>query len=266
MYTVTETVTPEMARKWLGYDGAISGIRNIQFPGKRRIKWGEVLKLAQAMSEGRWELNGETICIDPDGNVIDGNHRCVASIYSNSPFATVVAYDVPPSAVSTIDIGLSRSPADMLTMLGVTQANTKSAAAVAIIRYDTVDKANVWASTNKPANNIVSDFVLEHDDEMQTWGKVNGLHTTALTAFAYLVNRDSQHPERFLEFMHGLLTGADLSIGDPRLIIRNQKRARWGGCQSELMALIIAWNAWLQGKPMRGIKNGRINLPMPSID
>lgn len=101
-------VTPSMAKKLL----ADTTTRNR--PLARRF----VTQLTRAIINGEWQDNAETIKLDRDGNVIDGQHRLAAIVESGRTVTIWVARGMDPSAFSTIDQGKVRTLADVLAVNG----------------------------------------------------------------------------------------------------------------------------------------------------
>ena len=67
------TVTREMAFTWLD----TTDIQN------RGVQQQTVHKYARRMNTGKWAVTGETLKFDPDGNLIDGQHRLWGFIETN---------------------------------------------------------------------------------------------------------------------------------------------------------------------------------------
>jgi len=106
--STTALVTPEMCRDWLS--------RN---PTNRKLDRRIIDQYARDMASGDWELNGETICIDWNNNLINGQHRCTAGLKAGVPFETVLVTGLPPKARDTIDGGKKRTYGDRLQMRGL---------------------------------------------------------------------------------------------------------------------------------------------------
>lgn len=108
-----ETVTPEIARELLK-----ANTRN------RRVRSAHVDFLASEMVNGRWKVTSETIAIDPQGIIVDGQHRLLAVAQSGTPIEFWVARDVPLDTQDVIDFGSQRSVADQLHLGdGIANAN-----------------------------------------------------------------------------------------------------------------------------------------------
>ena len=97
------TITPEIAGKFLAKN-----------EGNRKLRTNAVGQIAKDIREGRWCLNGDTICLDHEGYVLDGQHRLAAIVLSGTPVETLVAFDVDRAAAITIDTGMRRTESDSI--------------------------------------------------------------------------------------------------------------------------------------------------------
>lgn len=115
MNTKQMTITPELARRWLGNN-----------PTNRKISQARVDQYARSMTASQWQANGEAIKLDVDGALLDGQHRLAACIKAGVSFDSLVISSLPREVFVTLDTGAKRSHADLLSIQG-----TKHAAAVA---------------------------------------------------------------------------------------------------------------------------------------
>ena len=97
-------MTPDMARDILK--------KNIN---NRNIKRDRVNLYASDMEKGRWQLNGESIVIDTDGNLKDGQHRLMAVVKSQCTVPMVVVTGVDTDC-NIYDRGSGRSVKDIMTI------------------------------------------------------------------------------------------------------------------------------------------------------
>jgi hypothetical protein len=86
-----------------------------------------IVKLARAIDEGRFLLNGETIVFDEEGMIRNGQNRMRACIRANKPFETFVIAGVRCSVLKTFDQHQKRTPAQYLQMRGEKNAMTLAA-------------------------------------------------------------------------------------------------------------------------------------------
>ena len=117
MKTEIVKVTPSLAKTWL----AATNFRN------RNVSSTVVNRYTEDISKGNWLLNGESIVIDDNGNVIDGQHRLRAIIKANKPIESVVVRGIDRSTFHTFDIGKRRNHGDVLSISGYANANLLAA-------------------------------------------------------------------------------------------------------------------------------------------
>lgn len=123
-----KVITPEEA------EVIISNSRNLfnSLNGnkQRRLRPKTVDCYVEAMKNGRWELNGETIKFDKEGRLMDGYHRVKAVIKAGVPIEFLVVEGIDNDAMSTIDIGLKRSLENALQF----QAKAYESGAAAVVK------------------------------------------------------------------------------------------------------------------------------------
>lgn len=108
----TKTITPERAKELLDRT-ADAGVNN------RKASSKTVSRYADEIKNGKWKLNSESIKLDENGYVLDGQHRLLACIQANTPFQTIVMKGVPRDTFDTIDCGRARTGTQVLRMSGV---------------------------------------------------------------------------------------------------------------------------------------------------
>jgi hypothetical protein len=240
-------VTPERAQAWLDRGGA-----------NRKINKRSVRRLVRAIEVGEWELTGETIKLDKDGRVRDGQHRLTAIIETGKPQQCIVVRGIAESAFDKIDTGKSRSPADVLAIHGHTSVTAKAATARGLIlleRYGRYDVAGFGDAS--PSNAQILAYVEAHPevtdglhlaDRLRIMGDFvggSGLWSIVMTLFWRI------SPEQAEVFVQSLIEGANLEAGSPILKLRNMYKGSardWqasGENRERLLANVIkAWNAW----------------------
>jgi hypothetical protein len=112
------TVTPEMAAEWL--------TKNIK---NRPVSRQHVSRIARAMTNGEWDLNGSTIRFASSGRLLDGQHRLLACVESGCAFTTLVVYGLSEESFATIDQSIRpRKIADVLSIeSGASMTNVSAA-------------------------------------------------------------------------------------------------------------------------------------------
>lgn len=258
------TVTPEMARLWID-----TCMRN------RKITKAHVDRLAADMRDGRWVLNGEPVQFDREGRLINGQHRLSAIVLSGVTVQMLVVTGVEPRAQDTIDIGAARSIGNILQLHGYPSAIELGALASADYRYSNAPGI-VWANTNMPSKATMLVNVERNSEQYQSALRAAKRASENINAhripyaLLHVLAHRSGHDLAWGGFEDRLFSGVGLEEGDARLTFRNHliRRPRSHGSWSQQHSLAIgikAFNAYLQGKPIKLLRFYRDELPMPRI-
>lgn len=134
----------------------------------RKVKNNLVNYLAHQMNSGLWKQNGESIIIDKNGKIKDGQHRLKAIVDSDFSDYFVIAYDVNPDVFETIDTGKVRGLKDILYINGYKNEGSLAGTIQAIysVEFDVI----IFSShNNKSALRVTSSVSFS-----ETGGKVHG--------------------------------------------------------------------------------------------
>lgn len=235
-------VTPEIAHLFLGGNEA-----------NRSVTQSHVNKLAADMTEGRWDLNGESIKIARDGRLADGQHRLYAVVQSNTPIRTVVTFGVDYDSRITTDQGKAKAVGDYLAMSHGTK-NAHNAAAVSrfLLMHrlgvksgggnSPVTKTRIYAEYEAHKTDI--DSAVTFMANRQTARVLGGVSTIA----AVLVLLRRKHPSAD-DFIEKFIKGTELTDNDPILVARDRlirtPNMRLG---DKITLLTKAFDAWLEGR------------------
>lgn len=110
-----EVITPETAKVYLDHN-----VKN------RSENKGHVAFLAKMMTAGEWQVNGEAIVFDENGDLVNGQHRLKACILANVPFTTMVVRGVQPETFYTFDSGCGRKVAQVFQIADIPNSTTVS--------------------------------------------------------------------------------------------------------------------------------------------
>lgn len=135
-----QTITPEQA----------SDLLTNHNPSNRRLDTRHALFLAQEMERGTFRPdNGDSIRIDTDGNILDGQHRLAAIVRAGKPVTMLVAKGVDRETFATIDTGKRRTVQDIVgidfALLGISTPKGTPHAARLLIEYES--KFSIGQST-----------------------------------------------------------------------------------------------------------------------
>lgn len=109
-------ITPEIAQEWLNKN-----------PNYRKLRIARAKFYAEQMSNGRWQRTEEPICLDTDGNLVNGQHRLMAIVISGVTLKDWPVSRVDPN-VTAFDIGLARTYIDYSRANGCAIDGTTSGA------------------------------------------------------------------------------------------------------------------------------------------
>lgn len=116
-------ITAELAHKWLRNQNA-----------NRSIRTDRVTEFARDMRKGKWRVTGEALKFNPEGKLLDGQHRLLAllEVAEEDPDFTVTiltVWNVPDDAQDVMDTNSRRTGADQFKIKGYANYAALAAAA-----------------------------------------------------------------------------------------------------------------------------------------
>jgi hypothetical protein len=142
----TELISPETAYEML-----------LKNKNNRPINWKKVEEYAVNMKNGAWELHAQGIILDKDGNVLTGQKRLWAVIYSNASVHMRVSRGSPTSSAKLIDRHTPQSARDLASRgTGEKHSPVETSLARGIL----VSKGNLRPSTDELAQAIEINAVM----------------------------------------------------------------------------------------------------------
>ena len=107
-------MTPPLARKLLG-----------TMVNNRNIKKRSLSKIVEDIKSNQWvSNNGESIKINSQGRLLDGQHRLQAIIETNKPLELYITFNCDIDSINTVDTGSSRSLTNVLKINNIKYYNT----------------------------------------------------------------------------------------------------------------------------------------------
>ena len=91
---------------------------------------------AKQMSEGKFLLNGESIILNCDGAMLNGQHRAAACVKSGKPFQSLIVKGIDVSTFDTMDSGKQRTLSDAMTAEKIPNASSAAATVRCIKAYE----------------------------------------------------------------------------------------------------------------------------------
>lgn len=261
-------LTPQKATRFL--ENAVFENRDVKQPLVNRI--------AADIKDGRWRVNGETIVLDCYGRLLDGQHRCWAVVEADVPVQICAVFGVEPDAFTTIDTGDSRSPVDLMSMLG----EKNKTVLASILRWEWLRREGYLdgrgnAGKVRPTNTQYQEILGEDPETFRLAAQIAaGKHGKRVKIFPpsplgyvwYLAQKKSrEQADRFLEDCH---IGANLPADDPvfrlRTLFQDSRMRGRRFTQTEALALIVkAWNLRRMNRKVKTL-SWRTGENMPKIE
>lgn len=253
----------------------------------RRLSRATVRRYAADMASGGWHFNLETIKFDPEGKLIDGQHRLQAIVDSGTEQPLAVLRNVPHDAIYNLDTGRRRTNADFLSIQGIEGGTQKSPISKFYHHIRLIENGeSSLASFGKRQmdQNHLFEFVTSRASDLDEAisyvfsGKaVHLLQSPSVFGAMYLRFLEI-NPEATRDFFETLISGEGYidpfykgSKGHPLAALRifleteeeRKRRSMQGGTRSRTMkAALVAvaiksWNAWIQGQPLAEVSFNR---------
>ena len=141
----TELITPDIAKGML--------VKNKK---NRPINWNKVEEFTKSMEAGEWKLHSQGIILDEKGNILTGQKRLWAVIYSNTSQYMRISRGCPSDAVNFIDRGSPQTPRDLASRRTERKhAPTEVSMARAILAINGIIR---------PSYDKLSDIIIEYSD------------------------------------------------------------------------------------------------------
>lgn len=253
MQSSVQTVTPELALKWLEFNDH-----------NRPMSKSFVASLAKAIERGEWQVTHQGIAFDEDGTLIDGQHRLAAIVKAGIPVEVLVTEGVPRRTFTVMDTGRKRTARDVLALADEANSTHLAAALRGLYLYRK-GQTTQWSGASSQISNDQLLAILEGNPGMReavTHGiAINrGMKITITAASVgwYVTSQERPDIDQ-REWREGLITGANLSTGDPRLTLRNTMLSLASGktvrrrddSREHLLYYLKAWNAWVEGRQIK---------------
>jgi hypothetical protein len=241
------TIGPEQARALL----------NNAAPN-RPLREALLTQYALDMANGHWGQTGESIKIDTEGRVIDGQHRLHAIIKAGVLLQLLVVSGLENASQDAMDQGGRRTLSDQLARRGYKNCNAL-AAGIAV--------AHAWEVTGKPQSRSDSkrnhlQWFMEHQELQESVESVRKVWQSPLrypSGYAIAIHyRMAKFSRIDADFFWEVLASGKFEYGaEPIRLLREkcleasaQKAANGRSLDPTQRAAftIKAWNAWITGK------------------
>lgn len=144
----TELITPEIAQEMLKKNN-----------NNRPINWNKVEEYADIMRKGEWKLHSQGIILDPSGNILTGQKRLWAIIYSDTAVYMRVSRGCPSNTVRLIDRGTPQTSKDLASRETKRKHSTTELS---------IARAMLILSGKKPTADAIADIMIERSEDLAT--------------------------------------------------------------------------------------------------
>jgi hypothetical protein len=247
-------ISPDAALKILGHalpNRAIS---------KQRIRY-----YAKLMKNGLWCVNGETIIMDTQYRLMNGQHRLWACIEAGVDLQAIVITGLPSDVFATLDGGKNRTAPQVLQMAQF--ENTSSLATACRCLYKQKAGGFPWASTNDGISTVSSAELLtlaqanpgligSNDYAKSLYGKGPIPKPSAGFGafFHFVISEELNLRTEVEDFMAKLFLGVNVNADCPtyrfrEYMSRSAQASQGAGIHGwyQQKAWIVAWELWRAG-------------------
>ncbi len=255
----------ELVRKYYGmktvmFDKGVAGAVLTYNTGNRRLNRRKLQQLVGQMQRGEFINTGEPIIISREGVLNDGQHRLQAVIEADVEVDMDVRFGISREAFRVTDTGASRTPGDVLTIMGAHAGGQVSSTVRLLLLYE------------RGLPESVREFV-SHEEiatAYERWGDVEDVVATVnahpfpkpirsipLYATAFLASR-SPGKAKLERWLDGVATGLEVGRDHPAYqlrerIMRGISAATREGLLERFALMLKSWDLYASGDtvPMR---------------
>lgn len=226
----------------------------------RPLTWSKVEEYTQALRNGEWLLDGQSVKVSNTGKLIDGQHRCCAVINANMAVPMFLICGIDEECFKTMDTGKKRSPGDMLAVQNEEHHNLLASGLRLLSRYE----QGRLGDTGAYFSHAIQEDTLARHPAMRESARAAGYSTKLLKPsnacfLHYLFSRkDPAKADRLLVLLREGIGFEEPAKTHPiytlRKILLDEKLKRRPKLSDlEIFWLCIrAWNDWRLGQRRAG--------------
>lgn len=256
-------VTPEMAKGFLS--------TNQQ---NRRISEVVLGRYVNDIKNGRWvENTGEAIKISKTGKLLDGQHRLMAIVKSNTSIWLHVIYNLDDAIFDVIDTGKSRNASDCFRISGIKNCDQIPSI---ISFFNSLEKGyRNHAKKNNSATN--HELLIQYENDPEFWQKVfkqtsiwyGGFSQVLQPSFigGFYCHFAKLNEEKAFEFIDQLSMGTNIHPIVNQLrkkLIQDRLSPRKMPISLKIALTIRAWNYFVTNSPIRQLKYNTVQDEFPT--
>ena len=260
----TMSIGPDQAKALLS-----TNIKN------RDLSQSFVNRYAADMLNHNWSDDVSMIRVDEEGNLQDGQHRLEAVVQSGTTQSFVVAENCPVDDFKKLDLGRGRTSRDALTVLGYKRPRIMSGAIrlVSLWNRGKLTESTVKYQTESGTPNVNShlskaDTINQAIEYAKKHPMVNPLIESACgfqksfrivpaSVFGAFLFKANELGDTTTDFAKEFLAEFVECNGKPgtathslftKLVQQSKHNINYG-LPNRLALFVVAWNAWIKGKP-----------------
>lgn len=226
----------------------------------RKIRKGHVDYLKRSMIRGAFYITNNGIGISRSGEVIDGQHRLEALVDAGYPQVQIlIVYGLPEESKTAIDLGINRTIGDTMHLAFSHPEITSQM--VAVCRFYGLILLHRGERGFKPTPHEVFDWynkLLPSFEMIYQIKGITNLPAPVITAVAIRLLNDLSD-SRPLDFIEGLITGANLDFNSPILKLKQYLQNYKGGAgqlqKERFSRTISALTAYLENRTLTKLYN-----------
>lgn len=215
-------IGPDLAVEWLK--------RN---DNNRNISPANARKIIKAMDLNEFRLNHQSIAFDTNGKLLDGQHRLWAIVKTGKTVTVRVTLNCEPESINTVDVGKSRTHADLFSLDGHVSVKQKAAIVKQLLAYKHFP-GNPWNYKEVVFTAVTAQKALEQVDQFcdfdyvikystSCYNQNKHLLTTACSTFYILALRHGKAKETIESYLQQVATGLNINSDD----ITYRLRRKW---------------------------------------
>jgi len=241
----------------------------------RDLSQSFVNRYAADMLNHNWSDDVSMIRVDEEGNLQDGQHRLEAVVQSGTTQSFVVAENCPVDDFKKLDLGRGRTSRDALTVLGYKRPRIMSGAIrlVSLWNRGKLTESTVKYQTESGTPNVNShlskaDTINQAIEYAKKHPMVNPLIESACgfqksfrivpaSVFGAFLFKANELGDTTTDFAKEFLAEFVDCNGKPgtathslftKLVQQSKQNINYG-LPNRLALFVVAWNAWIKGKP-----------------
>lgn len=249
-----------------------------------RVRQGyHVRRYSKAMQRGEWAFSGQTITVDSNGYLIDGQTRLMAGIEAGTPFPVLLVFGVPAvqdgvDARGVVDVGTPRSTAHYFQIKGLDKNDSYDLAKACSLLYTVMTGLSVTETAVGSVQQTLWNF-FEHNRGLKSslyiakTARENhfGGNLAAILMAAHFMCSHMDREEATV-FFSMVATAVEVpDVEHPALVLRRKllelrgaSRNQQISSQAKLAFCIKCWNAHRGGRAIKTLRFSKTErMPLP---